>query len=88
MDIMDVSDMNYYSDDIPNTRGEIWLRGASIFQGYYKMIDKTNEVLTKDGWFTAGDIGEWYQNGTLKITDRKKNIFKFAQGEVWYNHIG
>ncbi|KAL2234654.1 UNVERIFIED_CONTAM: Long chain acyl-CoA synthetase 4, partial [Sesamum indicum] len=74
-----VPEMGY--DALSRTpRGEVCVRGDTLFSGYYKREDLTKEVLI-DGWFHTGDIGEWQPNGSLKIIDRKKNIFKLSQGE-------
>uniref|UniRef100_A0A0E0F6J3 Long-chain-fatty-acid--CoA ligase n=1 Tax=Oryza meridionalis TaxID=40149 RepID=A0A0E0F6J3_9ORYZ len=74
-----IPEMGY--DALSNVpRGEICLRGHTLFSGYYKRPDLTEEVFS-DGWFHTGDIGEWQPDGTMKIIDRKKNIFKLSQGE-------
>ncbi|KAL9325066.1 hypothetical protein ACSQ67_005711 [Phaseolus vulgaris] len=74
-----VPEMEY--DALSNVaRGEICLRGNTLFSGYHKREDLTKEVMV-DGWFHTGDIGEWQPNGAMKIIDRKKNIFILSQGE-------
>jgi long-chain acyl-CoA synthetase len=60
--------------------GEILCKGPNIMMGYYKHLDQTNEVI-KDGWFHTGDIGIITEQGFLKITDRKKEIFKLSAGK-------
>lgn len=74
-----VPEMGYDALSI-TPRGEVCVRGRTLFSGYYKREDLTKEVLV-DGWFHTGDIGEWQSDGSLKIVDRKKNIFKLSQGE-------
>jgi long-chain acyl-CoA synthetase len=61
--------------------GEICVKGPSVMQGYYKRPDLTAEVIDKDGWFHTGDIGVLEEGKYLKITDRKKEIFKTSAGK-------
>ncbi|XP_065755863.1 long-chain-fatty-acid--CoA ligase 1 isoform X3 [Phocoena phocoena] len=76
--LVDVEEMNYMA---AKGEGEVCVKGANVFQGYLKDPTNTAEALDKDGWLHTGDIGKWLPNGTLKIIDRKKHIFKLAQGE-------
>lgn len=61
--------------------GEICCKGSNIMMGYYKRPDLTAECIDAEGWFHTGDIGVWVEGSFLKITDRKKEIFKTSGGK-------
>ena len=61
--------------------GEILTRGANVTIGYFKHPDLTAAAIEPDGWFHTGDIGQWVEGRFLKITDRKKEIFKTSGGK-------
>lgn len=61
--------------------GEILVKGPNVMLGYYKNEEETKKVIDEDGWFHTGDIGEIVEGRFLKITDRKKEIFKMSNGK-------
>ena len=76
--LVDVPDMEYYAAE---GTGEVCVKGPTVFKGYLNDPKQTSEATDSEGWLHTGDIGVWNPNGTLKIIDRKKHIFKLSQGE-------
>lgn len=83
--LIDRPEFNYTSEDVDEKgklipRGEIAIRGDHIFSGYYKNPEETAKSITKDGFLLTGDVGQLLHNGSIKILDRNKNIFKLLSG--------
>lgn len=76
--LVDVPEMEYYACD---NKGEVCVKGTNVFRGYYKDPERTAEAIDEYGWHHTGDVGMWLPDGTLKIIDRRKHIFKLSQGE-------
>ena len=79
--LQSVPDMEYLVTDSPNPRGELLIRGNTVFREYYKNEKETEKAIIEDGWFRTGDIAEIDSMGRFKIVDRVKNVLKLAQGE-------
>ncbi|KAK0414528.1 hypothetical protein QR680_011479 [Steinernema hermaphroditum] len=78
MKMGDVPELGYFA---AAGKGELRIKGPSVTSGYFKDPEKTAELFDEDGFLCTGDIVELLPSGVFKIIDRKKNIFKLAQGE-------
>ncbi|KAJ1913667.1 long-chain fatty acid-CoA ligase [Mycoemilia scoparia] len=76
--LVDVEELGYFSK---NNQGEVWVRGATVFQNYLNNEEETKKTLTDDGWLKTGDVGQWLPDGKLRLIDRIKNLVKLSQGE-------
>ena len=76
-----VPDMDYLVTDTPHPRGELLMRGNTLFRGYFRNPVETAKAMLPDGWFRTGDICKVDSRGRFTIIDRVKNVLKLAQGE-------
>ena len=76
-----VPSMDYLVTDQPNPRGELLIRGNTLFSGYLKDPQGTAKAVLPDGWLRTGDICSVDARGRFTVIDRIKNILKLAQGE-------
>jgi long-chain acyl-CoA synthetase len=79
--LRDVPDMEYYSTDKPHPRGELLIRGNTVFREYLKNEKETKKALDNEGWFATGDICTVDELGRFSVIDRVKNLLKLSQGE-------
>ena len=79
--LRDVPDMEYLSTDKPQPRGELMIRGNSVFREYWRNPEATKKSLDDEGWFATGDVCTVDSLGRVAIIDRVKNVLKLAQGE-------
>ncbi len=81
-------------DCAPGEQGELWTRGYHVMKGYYKMPERTKEVIDEDGWLHTGDLAVMDENGYVKITGRAKdmiirggeNVYPREVEEFLYTH--
>ncbi|KAF2462420.1 long-chain-fatty-acid-CoA ligase/ protein binding protein [Lineolata rhizophorae] len=79
--LVDVPDMEYLASDKPQARGELLVRGTSVFREYFRNVAETAKALDGDGWFHTGDVCAVDELGRFRVIDRVKNVLKLAQGE-------
>jgi len=82
--LVDWVEGNYMVTDTPRPRGEIIIGGPTVAKGYFKNDQMTEENFFNEGgkrWFRTGDVGELFEDGTLRIIDRKKDLVKLQLGE-------
>lgn len=77
-------DVRIENPDPKSGIGEIVVRGPSVMKGYYRDSERTEEVLTREGWFHTGDLGSFDRNGYLYINGRMKNVILGPSGENIY----
>lgn len=78
--LVSIPELGYYTDREP-PQGEILLQGLPVLREYYHNEEETAKALTRDGWFRTGDIGEFTEEGLLRVIDRVKNLVKMQGGE-------
>jgi fatty acid CoA ligase FadD9 len=79
--LIDVPDLGYFQTDRPHPRGELLVKTADLFPGYYKRAKTTAEVIDSDGYYRTGDIVAEVGPDQLKYLDRRNNVLKLSQGE-------
>ena len=79
--LVDVPDLGYFRTDRPHPRGELLIKTANMFPGYYKRPEVTAEVFDEDGFYRTGDIVAELGPDQLQYVDRRNFVLKLSQGE-------
>ena len=77
--LKDLPEQGYLSNYSP-PRGEICIKGSSVFKGYFRNLSLTKKVVDADGWLNVGDVGVILDGGALKVIDRISSMTKLQHG--------
>ena len=80
MQLRDCPSLNFFTESNPPV-GEIYIKGNSVFKGYYKQPDLTKQIIDEEGWLRVGDIGVLNPNGSVSLVDRVQDMKKLQNGQ-------
>jgi long-chain acyl-CoA synthetase len=80
LQVKEVPDIFTQPSNEETNGGELYVKGPSVMKAYFNNETATKETFDDEGWLKTGDVVKMFKNGSFKIIDRTKNIFKLAQG--------
>ena len=79
--LVDVPELGYFGTDRPYPRGELLIKSATLFHGYYKRPELTADVFDEAGFYRTGDVVAQISADEFRFVDRRNNVLKLSQGE-------
>ena len=79
--------LGYFASPLPPQVGEVWVKGSTVFLGYYNLPQASADSFSDDGWFKTGDLGKATSSGYIHVVDRKKDMILCGGENVYCTEV-